>query len=175
MDSLEADKDSGVGRRDSAIILSLFRHADARVLLEADADPEHRRRFDFPANFKPSLRHSEEVIARWKVERLSRKRFPYAVRNAATGELLGGVELLPLSDDVANISYWTYPQSRRLGIASRAVSLALRLAFSEFGFRAVRAVVDPDNVGSRRVAIANGFSEIGMHDGRIRYVIYAPQ
>ena len=80
---------------DGVIVLSLFERADAPVLLKADADPEHGRRFDFPADFRPSLSHSEEVIARWERERLARKRFPYAVRDAATGELLSGVELLP--------------------------------------------------------------------------------
>jgi RimJ/RimL family protein N-acetyltransferase len=156
---------------DGVIILSLFQRADASVLVEADADPEHRLRFDFPADFKPSLRHSEEVITRWEGERLARKRFPYAVRDAATGELLGGVELKPLGDRRANLSYWTYPRHRRRGVASRAVSLICRLAFRDFGFRALRALVDADNVASRRVAVRNGFCEAGIEDGRVCYIL----
>jgi len=156
---------------DDLIILTLFQRADAPVLLEADADPEHRRRFDFPADFRPSLRHSEDVIARWEAERLARKRFPYAVRGAATGELLGGVELLPLGNKMANLSYWTHPRYRRRGVASRAVSLVCRLAFREFGFGALRVLVDADNVASRRAAIANGFREAGMQDGRVCYIL----
>src|SRR2546421_6627473 len=153
------------------IILSLFQRADAPVLLEADADPEHRRRFDFPADFRPSLRHSEDVLARWEAERLTRQRFPYAVRAATTGELLGGVELLPLGNNMANLSYWTHPRHRRRGVASRAVFLVCRLAFREFGFRALRVLVDADNVASRRVAVGNGFREAGMQDGRVYYVL----
>ena len=156
---------------DGVIILSLFQRADAPVLRESDADPEHRRRFDFPPDFRPSLRHSEEVIARWEGERLARKRFPYAARSAATGELLGGVELLPLGDGMANLSYWTHPRYRRRGVASRAVSLACRLAFREFGFRALRVLVDADNVASRRVAAGNGFREAGVQDGRVCYIL----
>jgi RimJ/RimL family protein N-acetyltransferase len=155
---------------DDVIILSLFQFADAPVLLEADADPEHRRCFDFPADFRPSLRHSEDVIARWEAERLAQKRFPYAVRCAATGKLFGGIELLPLGNEMANLSYWTHPRYRRRGVASRAVSLVCRLAFSEFGFRALRVLVDADNVASRRVAIGNGFREVGMQDGRVCYI-----
>ena len=155
---------------DDVIILSLFQRADAPVLLEADADPEHRRRFDFPVDFRPSLRHSEDVIARWETERLARKRFPYAVRAAATGELLGGVELLPLGNKMANLSYWTHPRYRRRGVASCAISLVCRLAFREFAFRALRVLVDADNVASRRVAVGNGFCEAGMQDGRVCYI-----
>lgn len=156
---------------DSVIILSLFRRTDAPVLVEADADLEHRLRFDFPAHFRPSLRHSEQVIVRWERERLARKRFPYAVRDAATGELLGGVELLPLGQGMANLSYWTYPPYRRRGVASRAVSLACRLAFGEFGFRGLRVLVDADNVASRRVAVGNGFREVGMQETRVCYIL----
>ena len=157
--------------RDAVIILSLFCRADASLLAEADADPEHRRRFDFPANFKPSLRHSEEVIARWEAERLARKRFPYAVRSAATSELLGGVELLPLGNNLANLSYWTHPRHRRRGVASRAVCLVCQLAFRDFGFRSLRVLVDSDNFASLRVALENGFREAGMQDGRVSYVL----
>lgn len=156
---------------DDVIVLSLFRRSDASLLVEADADPEHRKRFDFPADFKPSLQHSEKVIARWERERLAQKRFPYAIRSAITNELLGGVELKPLGDGMANLSYWTYPRHRRRGVASRAVSLMCELAFSEFGFRAVRAVVDADNIASRCVVVANGFDEAGMKSGRVCYIL----
>ncbi len=98
---------------DGSVVLSLFREADAPALVAADADPEHRRRFDFPPDFVPSLRHSEAVIARWESERLVEKRFAFAVRSANMGEMLGGVELLPLGDGIANLSYWTHPAHRR--------------------------------------------------------------
>jgi RimJ/RimL family protein N-acetyltransferase len=156
---------------DDVIILSLFQRADARVLVEADSDPEHRRRFDFPPDFRPSLRHSEDVIARWEGERVAGKRFPYAVRSAATGELLGGVELLRLGDKLANLSYWTHPHHRRRRVASRAVSLVCRLAFHEFGFRSLRVLIDADNVASRGVALGNGFQETGLQDGRVCYIL----
>jgi len=156
---------------DGSVVLSLFCEADAPALVAADADPEHRRRFDFPPDFVPSLRHSEEVIARWESERLVEKRFAFAVRSANMGELLGGVELLPLGDGIANLSYWTHPAHRRRGVASRAVSLACQVALRDFGFRALRALVDPDNTASRRIAVGRGFREVGTEDGRICYIL----
>ena len=159
---------------DGSIVLTLFRATDAPVLMAADADPEHRRRFDFPADFVPSLGHSEQVIARWERERLAGRRFPFAVRRVVADELLGGVELLPLGDGMANLSYWTYPAHRRQGIASRAVALACHAAFREFGFHTLRVVVDADNLASRRVALGAGFREAGTEDARIRYLLEPP-
>jgi RimJ/RimL family protein N-acetyltransferase len=159
---------------DGVIVLSLFDRADAATLLEADSDPEHRRRFDFPDDFRPSLRHSEEVIARWEHERLAGKRFPYAVRSVTTGELLGGVELRPLGDGTANLSYWTSPRHRRRGVAARAVSLMCRVAFQELGFSSLQALVEEDNVASRRVVDRNGFREVSVQDGWVCYVLETP-
>jgi RimJ/RimL family protein N-acetyltransferase len=160
-------------RSDGVVILTLFVPNDAAVLRDGDADRELRRRFDFPADFAPSLAHSDEVIARWQAERAAGTRFPYAVRSAATNELLGGCELRPLGPGSANVSYWTYPSHRRRGVAKRALRLACETAFTEFGFRTLEALIEPDNAASRRVALANGFVEIGQRDGRLLYVLHA--
>jgi hypothetical protein len=72
---------------DGVITLTCFARNDAPVLLEGDGDAEHRRRFDFPDDFVPSLQHAEDVIARWERERLA------GVRSCC-----GGVRLLQSSD-----------------------------------------------------------------------------
>jgi RimJ/RimL family protein N-acetyltransferase len=156
---------------DGVITLTFFARSDAPVLLEADGDAEHRRRFDFPDDFVPSLQHSENVIARWERERLAGVRFAFAVRSVANGELLGGCELRPLGDGAANLSYWTYPRHRRRGVASRAVTLACEVAVAEFDFRSLQIVADPDNIPSRQMAARNGFEEVGEQDGRILYTL----
>jgi len=156
---------------DGVVTLTFFARPDAAVLCEADHDPEHRRRFDFPDTFVPSLEHSERAIARWEQERLAGKRFTFAVRSADTGVLLGGCELRPLGNETANLSYWTYPAHRRRGVASRAVALACDLAFERFGFRRLEVVTDPDNSGSRRVAANNRFREAGEREGRILHIL----
>ena len=117
---------------DGVIVLTFFTPSDAPVLFEADGDAEHRRRFDFPDDFVPSLRHSENVIARWELERIASIRFAFAVRSVANGELLGGCELRPLGSGAASLSYWTYPQHRCRGVASRAATLACELTVAEF-------------------------------------------
>jgi RimJ/RimL family protein N-acetyltransferase len=158
-------------RSDGTVTLSLFAHNDAYTLCDGDRDPEHRLRFEFPDDFIPSLQHSKNVIARWEQERLAGKRFPFAVRDTATDEPLGGCELRPVDNEAANLSYWTYASHRRRGVASRAVALACAIAFEDMGFRRLEVVTDPDNVGSRRAAVRNGFKEVGMRQGRILHVI----
>src|SRR5262245_11144709 len=120
---------------DGVVRLTFFESRDAFVLREADGDAEHRLRFEFPADFVPSLQHSETVIARWQEERIAGTRFAFAVRSVANGELLGGCELRPLGNGLANMSYWTHPRHRRRGVASRAVALACEVARADFRLR----------------------------------------
>ena len=153
------------------LTLDSFRPADAPVLRAVDSDPEHRRRFDFPHDFVPSLHHSAAVIARWDEERRAGVRFPFAVRIAATGELVGGCELQPRGDGAASLSYWTHPLHRRRGVASEAARQLCALAFAELGFRQVEVEADLDNHGSRRVAVSAGFTEAGVRNGRALYLL----
>lgn len=68
---------------DHGLMLNFYVPADAAVLRDVDNDPEHGRRFAFPDDFVPSLRHSEEVIARWAEERRAGTRFPQSERRTA--------------------------------------------------------------------------------------------
>jgi len=147
-----------------------FVESDAPIMCDADRDAEIRRWFDFPADFVPSLEHSREVIRRWDSERTAGTRFPFAVRSVTTNELLGGCELRPTDQGIANLSYWTYPSHRRRGVAGRAVRLACDVAFDELGVQYVEIVVDSENVASRAAAEGSGFVESGERDGRIVYV-----
>ena len=152
-------------------MLDWFAPADAAVLCAIDHDPEHRRRFDFPEGFVPSLRHSAAVIARWAEERRAGVRFPFAVREAASGDLIGGCELSPTGVGIANVSYWTHPLHRGRGVASEAVRQVCSHAFADLGFQRLELEADPDNIASHRVAIRNGFREIGLRAGRVLYVL----
>jgi RimJ/RimL family protein N-acetyltransferase len=95
--------------------------------------------------------------------------------------LLGTVSLMHLAEGMAEIGYWSHPQTRGRGVMTEAVRLACRHAFIEegdggLGLHRVHATVAVDNVASRRVLEAAGFTETGnerrsvivrdgMHDG----------
>ena len=158
---------------DGVIVLTSFENDDAPAMSEADGDAEIRKWFEFPREFTPSIAHSEQVVSRWKAETAAGTRFPFAVRNAANRELLGGCELRPEDSGAANVSYWTYPGHRKLGVATRAVRLLCRFAFNKMGLSKVQVVIDPANTASRRVAAASGFAEEETQDGKLRLVLRA--
>ena len=159
---------------DGVIVLSEFTLADASTMSLADADSELRRRFDFPEDFVPSVEHSEEVVRRWQCERLAGARYAHAVRAATTLELLGGCELRPLRDGVANVSYWTYPTHRSCGVASRALALLIKIASDDYQFTSLEAEIDPDNIASKTVAERNAFYVAAHRNGRILYMRRLP-
>ena len=156
--------------RDDSVFLTFFHLSDAAALRDVDADSEHRLRFEFPEEFVPSLEHSEKVISDWTRELTGGGAFVFAVRALADGRLLGGCEIRLLEHCAANLSYFTLPQHRARGVASRAVALVCQIAFVSLGVQRVVIVVDPDNIASRRVAIRNGFREIGVRNGRVLYI-----
>lgn len=158
---------------DGVVVLTPFENADAPAMSEADDDAEIRKWFEFPREFTSSIAHSEQVVSQWKAERAAGTRFPFAVRSAANRELLGGCELRHEDSGAANVSYWTYPGHRRLGVATRAVRLLCRFAFNEMGLSKVQVLIDPANTASRRVAAANGFAEEDEQDGKLRLVLRA--
>jgi len=82
----------------------------------------------------------------------------FAVRDRRTGILLGGCELRRHAGGRYTVSYWTAAEHRRKGVATRALRLLLTYANDE-GITEVGCDVAADNIASRRVAEAGGFSE----------------
>ena len=155
---------------DGVVYLDEFAISDASSLNVADNDPEHRKRFEFPADFVPSIEHSENVIRGWIADMEIGKRYNFAVRESESGCLVGGCEIR-LKDDAstANLSYWTHPEYRRRGYATRAVSIA-RIIAATLGITSLEIAVDYDNVASQRVATNNGFSQSTDSGDRMRFI-----
>ena len=128
---------------DGIVYLDDFRLADAPAMLAADRDSEHRKRFDFPPDFVPSIEHSRNVIRGWINDRKLGTRYAYAVRATDSACLVGGCEIRPKEKKIANLSYWTHPDYRRRGIATHAVTIACKIA-AEFGITRLEILVDQD-------------------------------
>jgi RimJ/RimL family protein N-acetyltransferase len=92
--------------------------------------------------------------------------------------LIGGCEIRMVSPEVANVSYWIYPQFRRQGHAARAMRLLVAAAAQIPGLTHIEAHVSPDNLASRRLAKQLGFIENGVteetawHGGVSTMVVY---
>ena len=44
------------------------------------------------------------------------------------------------------------------------------VAFDGGAFERLEIVTDPDNIASRRIALGNGFEEVGLRDGQVLHV-----
>lgn len=55
------------------------------------------------------------------------------------------------------IGYMILPEYNGKGFVTEAVKTMLHFAFNSLGFHTVDAVIDPDNIGSEKVLLKNGF------------------
>lgn len=90
----------------------------------------------------------------------SGEQFAFAMRDAASGELLGGCGLnqLNLPHRSANLGYWVRSSHQGQGVAAAAARLVARFGFTELGLIRIEIVTLLDNHASRRVAAKLGAS-----------------
>ena len=88
---------------------------------------------------------------------------PFAVTDAETGAVLGGVGFGWVGDErVGEVGYWLRSEARGRGLTGRAVALVSRWAFAELGCERLQLRADADNVASQRVAEKAGFTREGV-------------
>jgi len=104
----------------------------------------------------------------------------FAVRDAATGQLVGHCELRHQEAGIAHVSYSTGWANRGRGYASRALRLLSAWAFREADVERLELYVEPDNTASRGVARRAGFQQEGLlrmqgrgSTGRHDMILYA--
>jgi len=111
--------------------------ADAREWL-AGEDDEMARWFEFPR--RSTLEDVERAIERWSESwRLDGEVRCWAICDAATGAIVGGVDLQRIDQHDVSLAYWVAVAWRRQGIATRAAELALGYAATVM--HASRAVI----------------------------------
>jgi RimJ/RimL family protein N-acetyltransferase len=86
----------------------------------------------------------------------------FRIVEAATDEVIGGVNLRFGDHDIAEVSYFLRASARRRGLATRAVRLVSRWAFDELEIERIELRVHPENEPSRRVAERAGFTPEGI-------------
>jgi RimJ/RimL family protein N-acetyltransferase len=126
----------------------------------AGEDMEMVRRFDGVE--KAPLEDIRGAMRRWIAMRAAGgPQFAYAMRDLASGVLVGGCEMQRRRPDTAHMSYWTYAGFRGHGYASRALALLCAEAAKIAGVETIEADIAADNVASRGVALRNGFVQAG--------------
>lgn len=158
MGSTETQDDSPVVPvlTDGIVVLNGFTLDDVAAHL-AGEDEEQARRFGWYP------KHSTEetvraAIVRWQdAWRAGSGRLAWAARHAGNLALVGGCEVKMYGDGRADMSWWIFPQFRRQGLATRAITLACDYALGRLNVRRIEAQIEPDNIGSRQAAENAGF------------------
>ena len=86
----------------------------------------------------------------------------FRIVDAATGEVVGGVNLRFGDFELAEVSYCLRASVRGRGLATRAVRLVSRWAFDELGIERIELRTHPENEASCRVAERAGFRREGI-------------
>jgi RimJ/RimL family protein N-acetyltransferase len=88
----------------------------------------------------------------------------YAIDDAASGQLLGAVDLLlnPRDPGIGEIAYMLGAHARGRGVMTAAVRLLCAHVFDNLGVRRVELLHHPDNHASAAVAVRAGFVREGV-------------
>jgi RimJ/RimL family protein N-acetyltransferase len=147
--------------RDAELLLRPSTERDAAEIREVYSEPDIRKWMAWDAG------PPDEAEARAKIERAAAawKDGSWAVFrivNAATDQVVGGVNLRLGEHQTAEVSYFLGASARGRGLATRAVRLVARWAFAELGVERIELRVHPQNMASRRVAERAGFTREGV-------------
>jgi RimJ/RimL family protein N-acetyltransferase len=154
--------------KDDVIALRSWSMDDVPELVRCCNDPEIRRwlssmpvpyteddAIEFIATVEDALR--DDIVR-------------FAMADASTGALCGGLGVRIIADGVAQTGYWVTPEARGRGLASRAAALASRWALRTLPIARLQLFTDVDNHASARVAERAGFVREGTlrnwHDNR---------
>jgi len=144
-------------------VVSLDRHTDADVdaHLAGEDDEQARRLGWYPASSTAEgVRRAFDGWAHdWSSNGVTRT---FALRDASSRVLAGGVQVRQRENRVGQLSYWVFPPFRGRGFATRGLRLVSAWAFAELSVGRLELLIEPDNEPSRGVARAAGFVEEGV-------------
>ncbi|MFF2651172.1 GNAT family N-acetyltransferase [Streptomyces sp. NPDC058045] len=146
--------------------LRAWRDEDVPAVLSGMNDPEVQRWSVGPPSTMDE-RDALDWIAKRAENLASGRLVPYCVTDAATGEVLGSVDLHQVVRQLghAGVGYWLLPSARGRGVVTRAVELAVRWAFGPLGLHRIDLGHGMANEASCRVAQRCGFLPEGVMRG----------
>jgi RimJ/RimL family protein N-acetyltransferase len=164
---------------DSVVTLRPWREADLPEIVRCFDDEEIARWLP-PIPQPYSDADAREWFATLRPRLASGDGAAFAIVDAETAALLGGIGLRSEGDRRVEVGYWVRRERRGEGIAPRALRLISEWAIEGLGVARVQLHADVDNVASRRVAERAGFTREGVlrswleHRGERRdHVLYS--
>lgn len=139
-----------------------WRDSDVPRIVEACSEAETQRWLgQLPAPYDVAA--AEAFLAATQLRAANGEAMNWAVVDPADDLVLASVGWFNWTPGVeCEVGYWTHPDARGRGVATRATAAVTRYAVEELGVRRVTAFAAVDNVASRRVIEANGFRFYGV-------------
>jgi RimJ/RimL family protein N-acetyltransferase len=118
-----------------------------------------------------SLEAAEQWIARRDAGWADDEEFAFAVVDSDDATVLGHMSagLVNRRFSTGWVSYWTTPEARGRGVASRACAALARWAFDEAGLHRLELGHRTNNAASCGVALAAGFAVEGLQRQKLEY------
>jgi RimJ/RimL family protein N-acetyltransferase len=154
---------------DEVVLLRPWRETDAPAAFLAFGDPVVQR-FSWPQPPPCSEEDTRRYFAELEEARALGEELNLAlVRPGEAGAVLGGASLYDVRPEqgCASVGYWLAPEARGRGVATHAVRLLARWAFTELGLARLELSCSPDNEASQRVAQRCGFTREGIPRSRV--------
>ena len=154
---------------DGVVTLRGWREVDVHGLFEACQDPEIPRwTIRIPSPYL--IGHARDWVARQPDFLRAGEAAHFAVTDAGTGRLLGGIGLeLHREGGYPEIGYWLAGEARGRGVATRATRLVADWGLTELGLEAVGLRTHAENQASQGVARRAGFVPAGKVRGLDRH------
>lgn len=113
---------------------------------------------------RPILKEEEQALA--MIQFMNQKidentDINWAVCEKETGKFIGfmGFYRTEPENYRTEIGYMVLPEFEGKGYVTEAIGTMLDYAFNSIGFHSINAVIDPDNMGSEKVLLKNGFKK----------------
>ncbi|WP_395574057.1 GNAT family N-acetyltransferase [Streptomyces sp. BK79] len=150
--------------------------ADAQTWLRGILDPDFQR-WNTPLKLWSDLAGARESLRARAREAREGRSASFRITDGDSGTTLGhlGVNEISLPLKLARVGYWVLPEARGRGVATRALLLASRWAFTELGLHRLELGHADGHTASCRIAERCGYAyegtlrgamfEAGRHDG----------
>jgi RimJ/RimL family protein N-acetyltransferase len=151
-----------------------WRDSDAHRIVEACTDPRTRQWLPLLPDPYGETEARSWLEAQIEARATGRSACWAVVDPADEARVLASISYFDYTPEIeCEIGFWSHPDARGRGVATRAMREVVRYTFEDLGVRRVTAAASVDNAASRHVIEANGLTTWGterlgidVHAGR---------